>query len=157
MDVDEPGFAGENRRSQDVVAPAGLRNDVGLDGVGAEAVQGPTDGPHRLHGLGGAATQDRRRRGKWTTLGELAGQLIEPLLGIQLRVVVQLTAPGIKLRKDVVVFVGVLANVHDSEVKPEGGDSADQALDAAPGDLASVVFLQRRLHQGQLVEQRTGR
>lgn len=157
VQVDQPGLAGQYRRGEDVVGALAHGDDVGLDDLGAEDLQGAADGLEDAEGLlagrvdGGGAGGQRPAGAQF--LGEELGAVLARHVGV---------APGLlaepveELAEGVVVGVGVLADVHGGELEAEGGQGADGAGEAPVGEQAAAVFAQRGLDDAQVVDELGG-
>ncbi len=155
VQVDQAGLAGEDGGGEDVVGALAHRDDVRLDDLGPEGVQGPADGVEDTEGPLPGPVQ--LRRAEEPAGGELLGQQSLPVVAGHLGV-----APGLlvepveELAEDVVVGVGVLADVHGGQVQTEGGEGADRPAEPTLGDQATAVLAQGGLHQGEVAQQSGG-
>ena len=154
VDVDEPGLARDQDGGEDVVGPAAHRDDVGLDDLGAVAVERVADRREGAVGAGPVRVELGRRRRQRTARLQLGGEQVRALGAAQLRVGPRVLAQAVEqLREHVVVRVGVLAHVHRGEVHAERGDRADRALEPAARDQLAAVREQRVAHADEIREQ----
>ncbi|MGX1301481.1 hypothetical protein RKD35_002969 [Streptomyces albogriseolus] len=157
VQVDQAGLAGEEGGGEHVVGAPAHGDDVRLDDLGSEDLQGALDGPEDAEGLL-AGLVDGRRGGREGPagaqfLGEELGAVLAGHVGV---------APGFlaepveQLAEGVVVGVGVLADVHGGELEAEGGEGADGAGEASVGEEAAAVLAQGGLDDPQVGDELAG-
>lgn len=154
VQVEQSGLAGEDGGGEDVVGALAHRDDVRLDDLGPEDLQGLLDGLEDAEGLLACGVE---RRG-----GGAEGAPGPQFLGEELRAVVARhvhVAPGLlaepveELAEGVVVGVRVLAHVHGGELEAERGERADGAVHPAVGDQAAAVLAQRGLDEDEVAQE----
>lgn len=157
VEVDQTGLAGEDGGGEDVVGALAHRDDVGLDDLGAEALEGFLDGVEDTEGLLSGGVERGGRRGQRAARAELLGEELLPVVARHVGVPPGLLAEAVEeLPEGVVVGVGVLADVHGGELEAEGGEGADGAVHPAVGEERAAVLAQRGLDQGEVVDELGG-
>ena len=151
-----PASRGQHHRGQDIVRAQGLRDDVALDGAGAEPLQGRPDHLHRRQRSARLVGQPGGRCPDRPAVGELGGEHLEPLRRRQRRVVGGVGQAAVERGQRGVVLLGVLADVEGREVETEGGRPAQQAAHRPVRDHLAAMGAQRALQQLQLRHQLVG-
>ncbi|CAM5549436.1 hypothetical protein SFUMM280S_01062 [Streptomyces fumanus] len=143
VQVDQAGLAGEDGGGEDVVGALAHGDDVGLDDLGSEDLQGALDGLEDAEGLGAGRVDGCGGGGEGAAGAELLGEELGAVLAGHVGVAPGFLAePVEQLAEGVVVGVGVFADVHGGELEAEGGQGADGAGEAAVGEQAAAVGAQ---------------
>ncbi|CAM5268881.1 hypothetical protein SALBM135S_06527 [Streptomyces alboniger] len=146
------GLAGEDGGGEDVVGALAHGDDVQLDDLGAEDLQGLLDGVEDAEGLLAVGVEGRRGRCEGAPGPQFLGEELLPVFAGHVRVPPGFLAEAVEeLAECVVVGVGVLAYVHGGELEAEGGEGADGAVHPALGEEAALVLAQRGLDECEVL------
>lgn len=157
VQVDQSGLAGEDGRGEDVVGALAHGDDVRLDDLGSEHLQGPLDGEEDAERLLAGRVDGRRGGRERPARAQLLGQQLRTVLAGHVRVPPGFLAEAVEeLAEGVVVGVGVFADVHGGELEAEGGEGAQGAVHAAVGEECAAVLAQRGLDEGEVAEELAG-
>lgn len=157
VQVDQAGFAGEDGGGEDVVGALAHGDDVRLDDLGSEDLQGSLHGPEDAEGLLAGRVHGRRGGREGAAGAQFLGEQPGAVVAGHVRVPPGLLAePVEELAEGVVVGVRVLAYVHGGELEAEGGQRADGAGEAPVGEEAAAVLAQGALDDPQVVEELAG-